>query len=91
MKGRAVTGPDNYEQIPELAERGRARLARFWERLEERLKGRQFIATDQFTVADITGLVAFDFSRVIKAQPPEDHAETWRWRKALDERPSVGA
>lgn len=91
MKGRALTGPVNFEQIPELAERGRARLAQFWDVLNERLKGRDFLAGDQFSAADITALVALDFARAIKGQPSDDHAEIWRWRAGLDDRPSVSA
>ncbi|MEM9837914.1 MAG: glutathione S-transferase N-terminal domain-containing protein [Pseudomonadota bacterium] len=91
MAGRALTGPVDIEQIPELAERGRKRLPYFWEVLEKRLEGREFLATDDFTAADIIALVALDFSNVIKAQPSEDHKEIWRWRRALDGRPSVGA
>ena len=30
MKGRALTGPHDYEQIPELADRGRLRVQRFF-------------------------------------------------------------
>ena len=35
--GRALPGPDDYEQIPALAERGRARTARFFEMLDPSL------------------------------------------------------
>lgn len=91
MKGRALTGPLDIEQIPALAERGRKRLPFFWETLEKRLEGREFLATDDFTAADIIALVALDFANVVKGQPGEDHQEIWRWRRALDARPSVGA
>jgi glutathione S-transferase len=91
MKDRALTGPENYEQIPALAERGRKRLAAFWDKLDRHLRGRDHIAADQFSVADITAVVAFDFARVIKGQPPEDHEELWRWRRGLDARKSISA
>ena len=39
--GRALPGPDDYEQIPALAERGRARTARFFGMLDRHLAGRQ--------------------------------------------------
>jgi glutathione S-transferase len=89
MKGRALTGPENYDQIPALAERGAQRLKAFWEKFDRHLEGREFVAADQFSVADITAVVAFDFARVIKGQPAEDHAEIWRWRRGLDQRPSI--
>ncbi|MDP2820469.1 MAG: glutathione binding-like protein, partial [Polaromonas sp.] len=34
--------------------------------LDERLRGRDFIAADQFSMADITAVVAVDFARIIK-------------------------
>jgi len=37
MVGRAITGPTDYQQIPELAERGLARAAEFFEMLNDRL------------------------------------------------------
>ena len=30
MKNRAITGPDNFGQIPDLAERGRARVRSYF-------------------------------------------------------------
>src|SRR6516164_1394913 len=46
LMGRALPGPDDYEQIPALAERGRARTARFFEMLDRHLAGRRFVASD---------------------------------------------
>ncbi|MEM6409841.1 MAG: glutathione S-transferase family protein [Pseudomonadota bacterium] len=89
MQGRALPGPDGYEQIPELAERGKKRLAVFWKALNEHLKGREYLAGEQFSAADIVGLVTVDFSKVVRQQPSDEHAELWRWRRALDTRPSV--
>ena len=37
LKSRALPGPDDYEQIPALAERGRARIGRFFEQMDARL------------------------------------------------------
>ena len=91
MKGRALTGPVNYDQIPQLVERGVARLAQFWKVLDARLQGREFLATDTFSWADITALVAVDFSKVARQRPDESYANIWRWRNALNERESVAA
>src|SRR6476646_5358267 len=44
LKGRALPGPHDYEQIPELAERGRARLENFFRDMDARLKDREFVA-----------------------------------------------
>lgn len=89
MKDRALTGPVNYAQIPELAERGKARLERFMDMLNERLEDRDFIAIDEFSVADITAIVVVDFARVVKIKPQEHHTNLNRWRSAMHARPSM--
>ena len=89
MQGRAITGPDNYAQIPELAERGRARAKRFLDMLDTRLEGREFIAIDAFSNADITALVVVDFAAWIKIKPQEHHQNLNRWRAAMHNRPSM--
>ncbi|MDP2817383.1 MAG: glutathione S-transferase, partial [Polaromonas sp.] len=66
MANRALPGPVDYPQIPELAQRGLARVQQFFSVLDERLRGRDFIAADQFSMADITAVVAVDFARIIK-------------------------
>jgi glutathione S-transferase len=90
MKGRALTGPIDYEQIPALAERGLARLQRFLAVLDERLAGREFVAGEGFSLADITAVVAVDFARVVRVQPDErSHPELLRWRARMALRPSM--
>lgn len=89
MKNRALPGPADYPQIPELAERGLARVQRFFDTLNARLEGRSFVATERFSVADITAAVAVDFARVVRIKPGEAHPHLLRWRAALAERPSM--
>lgn len=88
MADRALPGPVEYAQIPALAQRGLARLQHFMDTLEQRLAGREFVAADQFSVADITAAVAVDFSRVVRVKPGEQHAQLRRWREALAQRPA---
>ena len=90
MTNRALPGPVNYPQIPELAQRGLARVQQFITMLDARLEGRNFIAANQFSVADITAVVAVDFARVVRIKPGEQHANLRRWREAMGLRPSVG-
>ena len=90
MKGRAITGPTNYDQIPELAERGRARVTAFFAMLEERLGQSRYIAGDFFSIADITAYVFVDFARVIKARIPEENTATRAWFDQISARPSAG-
>lgn len=90
MKDRAITGITNYAQIPELAERGLTRLKAFFNALNAHLEGREFIATDSFSVADISAVVAVDFARIVKVKPQEgQHDHLIRWRTDLSERPSL--
>lgn len=89
MKNRALTGVNNYAQIPELAERGLQRLHAFIDRLDQHLEGKEFIVNDHFSLADITAVVAVDFARIVKVIPSEEHSNLVRWRKGLAERPSI--
>ena len=89
MVDRALPGPVNYAQIPELAQRGQARAQRFFEMLDAHLAGRHFVAAEQFSVADITAVVAVDFARVIKLKPDERYPNLLRWRAAMGQRPSM--
>ncbi|SEK05625.1 MULTISPECIES: glutathione S-transferase family protein [unclassified Variovorax] len=89
MADRALPGPVNYAQIPELAQRGQARVQHFFETLNARLAGRDFVAAGQFSLADITAVVAVDFARVVRVKPGEQHPELLRWRAAMALRPSM--
>jgi glutathione S-transferase len=89
MAGRALPGPDDHAQIPELAQRGLARTRRFVETLERRLERREFVAAERFSVADITAVVAVDFARVVKVKPGEEHVNVRRWREAMALRPAM--
>ena len=89
MADRALPGPVNYAQIPELAARGLARVQRFFVNLNERLTGREFVATDRLSIADITAVVAVDFARVVRVKPGEQHPHLVRWRAAMALRPAM--
>jgi glutathione S-transferase len=90
MAGRALTGPVGYAQIPELAQRGLARVQRFFAMLNEHLAGRDFIAAGQFSIVDITAVVAVDFARVVRVRPGDEHPHLRRWREAMQARGTMG-
>ena len=90
MVDRALPGPNNYPQIPELAERGRARLLHFLDRFEEHMAGREWVATGTFSLADITAGVALDFAGWVKVEVNESRPAIAAWRARLAERPSFG-
>lgn len=91
MKDRALAGPANVAQIPELGQRGHERAMRFFSELNAHLAGRDFVCCEHFTWADITAVVLVDFSRVIGFQPGDQHPHLQRWRASLAERPSLKA
>jgi glutathione S-transferase len=89
MAKRALPGPVDYPQIPELAQRGLARLQQFFITLNERLAGRDFVATDRFSIADITAVVVIDFARVVRLKPDERHPHLRHWRELMAVRASM--
>ena len=89
MANRALPGPVDYAQIPELAERGRARVQRFFAVLNERLADREFVATNRFSIADINAVVGVDFARIVKIKPGDEHPHLQRWRAAMAQRPAM--
>jgi glutathione S-transferase len=91
LKGRALPGPESYEQIPALAERGRARVQSFFAWLDNRLADNEFVCGPQFTIADITGMVTIDFGGWAKLKLPEQSIHLRRWHAVVSARPSAKA
>ena len=92
LKGRAIAGPHDYEQIADLVGRGHKRIANFYTDLEARLNEVDFVAGDRFSVADITAVVAIDFAtRALDLSIPEVNGATKRWYAGVAERPSFAA
>lgn len=89
MKQRALPGPVNYPQIPELAQRGLARIQQFFITLNAHLANRDYIATDRFSIADITAVVTVDFARVVKIKPDERYPHLQRWRERMAKRETM--
>jgi len=79
----------DYPQIPELAQRGLARLQHFFVTLNDRLADREFVVANNFSIADITAVVTVDFARVVKLKPDERHPHLQRWREVMAKRVSV--
>src|SRR5947209_10167930 len=91
LKGRALPGPHDYEQIPELAERGRARVDHFFRDMDARLKDREYIAGSRYTIADISALVLIELAGWMKLTIPDDCADLRRWYQSVAARPSAKA
>jgi glutathione S-transferase len=92
LKGRALSGPHDYEQIPELVERSKRRVADFYEDFDSRLEDVPFVAGDDFSVADITALVTVEFATAELKMPLPPHAHSFQsWYEKIAARPSAGA
>ncbi|MEO0391162.1 MAG: glutathione S-transferase family protein [Pseudomonadota bacterium] len=91
MAGRALPGPLGLDQIPTLAARGRTRLAAFKDMMEAHLEGRDWIAIDQFSYADITAFVFLDYSRVVKMAVDAAHPNLCAFMDRVRARPSAAA
>lgn len=78
-------------QCPEYAEiqRLNAEDALVW--LDQEMANRRFIAGDNFSIADITALVAIDFGRVSKIGIKPDQKNLARWHSEVSSRPSAKA
>jgi glutathione S-transferase len=69
----------------------RTRLTGRFQWVDGELAKKPFLMGEQFSVADITAVVAVDFARVIKLKPDERYPHLLRWRAAMAERPSIAA
>ncbi|HTR11934.1 MAG TPA: glutathione S-transferase [Roseiarcus sp.] len=78
-------------QVAEWAAVNRPRVLRNMAILDGVLRDRPFIAGDRFTIADITGLVALDFTKPARIIIPPELENLSRWRAALTARPSAAA
>lgn len=78
-------------QIPELVERGRINMDQFFSKFDAQLRGREFLASDRYTVADITTLCVVDFAGFAGIEIPDRCADLRRWYDAVAARPSSAA
>jgi len=91
FKGRALQGPDSYEQIPELAERGRKRVQACLKKLDQQLSNNEFVVGDLYSIADITAQVFVDFAIRGNVPIPDDAHNLRRWHEAVSSRSSAKA
>ena len=78
-------------QVAQWGEANKPRVMQFLEFLDRELKHRPYVAGADYTVADITALVAVDFMRVSKMAIPDGLSNVQRWHKAVSARPSAAA
>jgi glutathione S-transferase len=78
-------------QVKEWAEANLARIPGMLDYFDGELGGRQYMAGDRFSVADITALCAVDFMKVVRLSLGEGHANLRRWHAEMSARPSASA
>jgi glutathione S-transferase len=78
-------------QVAAWGEANKPRVAQFLQILDGELKDRPYLAGENYSVADITAMIAVDFMRVSKLAVPDDLANVRRWHQAVSARPSAKA
>jgi glutathione S-transferase len=78
-------------QVKEWGEANKPRALDFLQFLDGELARRSFVAGDDYTVADITAMIAVDFMRVSRMAVPDALTHLKRWYAAASERPSAKA
>ena len=76
-------------QVPEWGEANKPKAIEFLRLLDAELAGRQFVAGDTYSIADITGLIAIDFMKPARIALPQDCTHVQRWYAAVAARPSA--
>ena len=75
----------------EWGEANRPRVEEAFRFFDAALEGREFLATDVYTMADILLLTTMDFARFVGCGAPEDCAALNAWHAHVSARPSAGA
>jgi glutathione S-transferase len=81
-------------EVPQVAAWGEANKPRALEiaaLMDRELASRRFIAGDEYSVADITALVAVDFMKPARIQRPPELKSLERWHQEVSARPSAKA
>jgi len=76
-------------QVPEYGAVCKASVLKRLEWLDTELSGREFIAGERFTIADITAVVGIDFGRVTQIRIAPELKNLQRWYDAVSTRPSA--
>jgi len=78
-------------QIAAWGEANKPKAVEFMRFLDDELAARDFVAGDDFSVADITATIAADFCKPARIRIPEELTHFHRWYRAMRERPSYSA
>ena len=73
------------EQIPALAERGQTMIGAFYKTLNAALDGREYLALETFTQADIDAYCVMGFTGWVGREVPEECTNIHSWMKRVTE------
>jgi len=78
-------------QVPEYGEVCRRMVVKRLEWLDQELAGREFVAGDRYTIADITAPCGIDFGKPTGIRVAPEWKHLARWHEAVSARPSAKA
>jgi glutathione S-transferase len=78
-------------QYKDYGEAMRVRALEVMQWLDREIGAREFIGTDQFSMADIVALTTIDFAQFIGIEMPEDAMQLRAWHGRVSARPSAAA
>lgn len=79
------------QQVPAIGEHNIQSSTKALKVLDRQLEGREWLAADRLTIADIVAFVGVDFGRMIKFRVPEGLSNVARWAEAMRARPAARA
>jgi glutathione S-transferase len=92
MTDRALSGHwPPVPQLPELVMRGQNMWGWFVEALDEHLTGRDWIAIDRYSFADLTALMTVDFAKATRLSDGNLPPALAAWHARASARPSAAA
>ena len=80
---------DRMTPVPEFGTQAGINASKFLKLLNRRLADSEYIAGDDFSLADITALCSIDFARVIKVRIESEYTDLQRWYDAVSKRKSA--
>ena len=78
-------------QVADWGEVNKPRVMDFLGLFDRELAGRRYAASDTYSVADITGMIAIDFMKPAKLTVPPEFKNVARWHAEVSARPSAKA
>ncbi|MFT4519720.1 MAG: glutathione S-transferase [Halioglobus sp.] len=92
VNGPIIASTGLIEPIDAAKSRSDAFVGSYYERLDQELGQRPYIAGERYTIADITAFCAIEFAAsLVELKPDEAHQNLWAWHERVSVRDSVRA